>query len=75
MKGQRKRCTPEERVAILRGPPLEKDPISKFCDELGQQPMVLLRWVKAAMKAAGEAPVIEPTLSPVRRVMRETRSS
>ena len=30
--------TPEEKVAILRGHLLEKDPISKLCDELGLQP-------------------------------------
>jgi transposase-like protein len=38
MKKQRKHYTPEEKVAILRRHLLEKEPISKLCDELGLQP-------------------------------------
>lgn len=40
MKKQRKHCTPEEKVAILRRHLLDKEPISKLCDELGLQPAV-----------------------------------
>ena len=37
MKKQRKHYTPEEKVAILRRHLLEKEPISKLCDERGLQ--------------------------------------
>ena len=42
MKKQRK----QEKVAILRRHLLEKEPISKPCDELGLQPTVFYRWQK-----------------------------
>jgi transposase-like protein len=35
MKKQRKHYTPEEKVAILRRHLLDKEPISKLCDERG----------------------------------------
>ena len=34
MKKQRKQYTPEEKVAVLRRHLLEKEPISKLCDEV-----------------------------------------
>jgi transposase len=43
MKKQRKHYSPEEKVAILRRHPLEKEPISELCDELGLQPTVFYR--------------------------------
>ena len=46
MKKQRKQYTPEEKVAILRRHLLEKEPISKLCDEVGLQPTVFYRWQK-----------------------------
>jgi transposase len=46
MKKQRKHYTPEEKVAILRRHLLDKEPISKLCDELGLQPTVSYRWQK-----------------------------
>src|SRR6266436_10367258 len=46
MKKQRKHYTPEEKVAVLRRHLLEKEPISKLCDELGLQPTVFYRWQK-----------------------------
>src|SRR5579871_1615025 len=46
MKNSRKHYTPEEKVAILRRHLLEKEPISKLCDELGFQPTVFYRWLK-----------------------------
>ena len=46
MKKQRKHYTPDEKVAILRQHLLEKEPISKLCDELGLQPTVFYRWQK-----------------------------
>src|SRR5438270_5542682 len=36
----------QEKVAIIRRHLLEKEPISKLCDELGLQPTVLYRWQK-----------------------------
>ena len=44
MKKQRKQYAPEEKVAILRRHLLEKEPISKLCDEVGFQPTVFYRW-------------------------------
>ena len=46
MKKQRKHYTPEEKVAILGRHLLEKEPISKLCDEVGLQPTVFYRWQK-----------------------------
>jgi transposase-like protein len=46
MKKQRKQYTPEQKVAILRRHLLEKEPISKLCDEVGLQPTVFYRWQK-----------------------------
>ena len=46
MKKSRKHYTGEEKVAILRRHLLEKEPISKLCDELGLQPTVFYRWQK-----------------------------
>ena len=46
MKKQRKHYTPEEKVTILRRHLLEKERISKLCDELGLQPTVFYRWQK-----------------------------
>jgi transposase-like protein len=46
MKKQRRHYTPEEKVAALRRHLLEKEPISKLCDELGLQPTVFYRWQK-----------------------------
>ena len=46
MKKQRKQYAPDEKVAILRRHLLEKEPISKLCDELGLQPTVFYRWQK-----------------------------
>ena len=46
MKKQRKHYTPEEKVAILRRHLLEKEPISKLCDEVALQPTVFYRWQK-----------------------------
>src|SRR5215470_6639758 len=46
MKNQRKQYTPEEKVAILSQHLLEKEPISKLCDELGLRPTVFYRWQK-----------------------------
>jgi transposase len=43
MKKQRKHCTPEEKVGILTRHLLEKDSISKLCDELGLQSTVFYR--------------------------------
>jgi transposase-like protein len=46
MKKSRKHYTPEEKVAILRRHLLEKEPISKLCDEAGLQPTVFYRCQK-----------------------------
>jgi transposase len=46
MKKQRKQYAPEEKVAILRRHLLEKEPISKLCDEVKLQPTVFYRWQK-----------------------------
>jgi Transposase len=46
MKKSRKHYSPAEKVAVLRRHLLEKEPISKLCDELGFQPTVFYRWQK-----------------------------
>jgi transposase len=46
VKKPRKHYTGEEKVAILRRHLLEKETISKLCDELGLQPTVFYRWQK-----------------------------
>jgi transposase len=46
MKKHRKQYAAEEKVAILRRHLLEKEPISKLCDEVGLQPTVFYRWQK-----------------------------
>jgi transposase len=46
MKKQRKHYTPQEKVAILRRHLLDKEPVSKLCDEIGLKPTVLYRWQK-----------------------------
>ena len=46
MKKQRKQYAPQEKVAILRRHLLEKETISKLCDEVGLQPTVFYRWQK-----------------------------
>src|SRR4029079_4757322 len=55
MKQQRKHYTPEEKVAILRRHLLEKEPISKLCDELGLQPTVFYRWQKELFENGASA--------------------
>ncbi len=46
MKKQRKHYTSEEKVVILRRHLLDKEPVSKLCDEVGLKPTVLYRWQK-----------------------------
>ena len=62
MKKQRKHYTPEEKVAILRRHLLEKEPISKLCDELGLQPTVFYRWQKRRLLGSNTAPRVTETL-------------
>jgi transposase-like protein len=50
MKKQRKHYAPEEKVAILRRHLLEKEPISKLCDEVGLQPTVFYRWQRSSSR-------------------------
>ena len=46
MRRERKHHTAEQKVAILRRHLLEKEPISKLCDESGLQPTQFYRWQK-----------------------------
>ena len=46
MRKERKHHTAQEKVAILRRHLLEKEPISKLCDETGLQPTQFYRWQK-----------------------------
>src|ERR1035441_6772973 len=55
MKKQRKHYTAEEKVAILRRHLLEKEAISKLCDELGLQPTVFYRWQKELFENGASA--------------------
>src|SRR6478735_2355459 len=55
MKNQRTHYTSEEKVTILRRHLLEKEPISKLCDEVGLQPTVFYRWQKEFFENAAAA--------------------
>ncbi len=46
MRKSRKRYTAQEKVAVLRRHLVEKEPVSKLCDELQLQPTVFYRWQK-----------------------------
>jgi hypothetical protein len=67
MKKQRKHYTPEEKVAILRRHLLDKEPISKLCDELGLQPTVFYRWQKEFFENGAVCLPAEKTSQPLRR--------
>ena len=56
MKKQRKHYAPEEKVAILRRDLLEKEPISKLCDEVGLQPTVFYRVAEGTSSRTGPLP-------------------
>ena len=56
MKKSRKHYSAEEKVAILRRHLLEKEPISKLCDELGLQPTVFYRVHRVAPGELGSPP-------------------
>src|ERR1041385_2286247 len=55
MKKHRKHYAPEEKVTILRRHLLEKEPISKLCDEVGLQPTVFYRWQKECFENGAAA--------------------
>ena len=46
MRKTRKHYTAEEKVAVLRRHRVDKEPVSKLCDELLLQPTVFYRWQK-----------------------------
>mgnify|MGYP003927189333 CR=1 FL=1 len=46
MRKSRKHYTAQEKVAVLRRHRVEKDPVSKLCDELKVQLTVFYRWRK-----------------------------
>jgi transposase len=80
MKKQRKHYTPEEKVAILRRHLLDKEPISKLCDELGLQPTVFYRWQKEFFEngclpssRGGRRPTTQPSRSESRTLRRRSR--
>jgi len=53
MKKQRKQYAPEEKVAILRRHSLEKEPISKLCDEMGTPANGLLPLAEGILRKRG----------------------
>ena len=64
MKKQRKQYAPEEKVAILRRHLLEKEPISKLCDEVGLQPTVTFQRVLQMEAADGLLlPILQPEIA------------
>ena len=56
MKKQRKHYAPEEKVAILRRHLLEKEPISKLCDEVGLPADGLLPLAEGVLRERGVLP-------------------
>jgi hypothetical protein len=53
IKKQRKQFAPEEKVAILRRHLLEKEPISKLCEEMGLQPPVFYPLAEGILRESG----------------------
>ena len=68
MKKQRKQYAPEEKVAILRRHLVDKEPVSKLCDELALQPTVFYRWQKEFFENGAAAFATENASEPFRRV-------
>jgi len=64
MKKQRKHYSPEEKVAILRRHLLDKEFISKLCDELGLQPTVFYHWQKDFFENGASAFAQKPRPNP-----------
>lgn len=63
MRKARKHYTAEEKVAVLRRHLVDKEPVSKLCDDLALQPTVFYRWQKeffengaAAFQASSHGP-------------------
>jgi len=54
MKKSRNHYSPAEKVAVLRRHLLEKEPISKPCDELGLQPTVFYRMMACFSYSSGQ---------------------
>ena len=46
MKRKNKKFSPEQKVSILRKHLLEKEAVSRLCDDYGIQPTVFYRWQK-----------------------------
>lgn len=46
MRKERKNYTAEEKVAVVKRHLVDKEPISKLCEELALQPTVFYRWQK-----------------------------
>ena len=63
MDNERKRHTPEEKVAILRRHLVDKVPVSTLCDEHQIHPTVFYRWLKQFFEngaaAFGPAPRVD----------------
>ena len=66
----RKHYRPEEKVAILRKHLLEKEPISKICDEYRLQPTVFYRWQRQLFEKG--AMVFVETVERERQELRKT---
>src|SRR6266853_6965101 len=41
---QRRRLTPEQKIALLKAPLLDQKPVSDLCDQHGIQPSQFYRW-------------------------------
>src|SRR5687767_7003212 len=67
MKKQRNQYAPEEKVAILRRHLLEKEPISKLCDESGTPADGLLPLAKGILRERGCCLRAESASEPFRR--------
>src|SRR3974377_2338339 len=67
MKKQRKHYAPEEKVAILRRHFLEKEPISKLCDEVGTPADGLLPLAEGVLRERSCCIRAESTAEPFRR--------
>ncbi|HLL24491.1 MAG TPA: transposase [Kofleriaceae bacterium] len=60
----RRQFTTEQKVALLRRHLVDKEPVSKICDEAQLQPSLFYQWLRQAFDNIGAAlgpPVSEPS--------------
>lgn len=71
---KRRHYTPQEKVAILKRHLVDKEPVSKICDELGLNPTVFYTWQRqffengASAFENGRRPTVDPKDSRIEKL-------